>query len=372
MNSGGLSTPSNDPEERLAYIALALIPGLGARTLVDLLSAFGSARAVLSAPPEAVAHAAGLRRGILAGMRNPPIKDAQLLIEYAAKLGQQVLAPSDSEYPSALRSIPDPPVTLFAVGRLEALQRPAVAIVGSRDHTRYGAQVAHDVARTAAEAGLLVVSGMARGLDAVAQTAALDAGGLSVGVLGTGADVTYPAENHELFERMRHDGLLLTEHPPGDRSNRWAFPRRNRLISGLARVLIVVEAAEGSGTLTTVSSALEQGREVLVVPGPINSPTSKGTNRLIRDGATPLLTPDDLLASFGVESSAVNPMPVSPRCDLSPNEAQVLSALSALPRSVDEVALTVGLPIGLVLGTLLGLELGGLIEQLSDSSYRRR
>ena len=184
--------------------------------------------------------------------------------------------------------------------------------------------------------------------------------------------MVYPASNAALFDRMVVDGALLTEHPPGDRAGRWAFPRRNRLISGLARALVVVEAAEGSGTLVTVSCALEQGREVLVVPGPIDSPTSRGTNRLLRDGATPLLDPDDLLAAFDIVSGAAPARPTPPRGDLSPHEARVLGGLSEAPRAIDDVALAVGLPMGLLLGTLLGLELGGLVEQLADGSYRRR
>ena len=262
---------------------------------------------------------------------------------------------------------------LFAVGDTDVLAHRGVAIVGSRKHTRYGADVAKRLGETAAAAGIPVISGMARGLDAIAQTSALDAGGRSIGVLGTGADIVYPWENKDLFKRMESAGLLLTEHPPGDRGFPGAFPRRNRLISGLAQVLVVVEAAEASGTLVTVTSALEQGREVLVVPGPINSPTSQGTNRLIRDGATPLLAPDDILAAFGL--AAMSPTTSSllpPPGNLSPDEARLFSVLSGEARQVDDIALAAGLPIGLVLGTLLGLELGGVVEQLAGNLYRRR
>lgn len=373
MNSGGLSTLRNDPEERLAYIALALIPGLGARRLAGLLSSLGSARSVLCASRPELMHAGGISHETASAILAPPFRNAATLLQFSESLGQRTLVPCDAEYPNMLRSIPDPPVLLFARGRIDALARPGVAIVGSRVHSRYGGEIARLMGETAANAGIPVISGMARGLDAVAQAAALDARGQSIGVLGTGADVVYPRENKPLFDRMLSEGLLLTEHPPGDRANRWAFPRRNRLISGLARVLVVVEAAEGSGTLVTVTCALEQGREVFVVPGPIDSPTSAGTNRLLRDGATPLLGPGDLLAAFGVPpGSAATARPTPPRCDLSSEEAQVLAGLSEMPRTVDEVALAVGLPIGLLLATLLGLELGGLVEQMPDSSYRRR
>lgn len=373
MNSGGPATPKSDPEERLAYIALALIPGLGARGVASLLSAFGSAGAVLRATGEELLDVGNATRPAVAAILDPPIRQAEALQRTSDSEGQRTLVPCDADYPSTLRSIPDPPVILFARGRLDALSRPAVAIVGSRSHTRYGGEVARLMGETAAHADIPVVSGMARGLDAVAQSAALDAGGASIGVLGTGADIVYPPENKPLFDRMIVDGLLLTEHPPGDRGHRGAFPRRNRLISGLAKALVVVEAAEGSGTLGTVSCALEQGRDVLVVPGPITSATSKGTNRLLRDGAMPLLDPDDLLAAFGLSTvHRGTSRPTPPRADLSPTEAQVLSALSETPRMVDDVAIAIGLPIGLLLGTLLGLELGGLVEQLPDGCYRRR
>jgi len=372
-NSGGLSTRTNDPDERLAYIALALIPGLGARSLAELLSRFGGAPQVLNASRNELLDITSGKLSIVTAILSPPIRAACTLLQRATSLGHHTLVPSDASYPHLLRSIPDPPVLLFAKGRLDAIDSPGVAIVGSRMHSRYGAEVAKRMAETAARAGIPVISGMARGLDAVAHSGALDAGGMTVGVLGTGLDVIYPRENALLFERMEIEGLLVTEHPPGDRGNRWAFPRRNRLISGLARALVVIEAAEGSGTLTTVSCALEQGREVLAVPGPIDSVTSNGTNRLLKDGATPLLSPSDLLAAFGVIAPRTDSSrPVPPRADLSPDEAKVLAVMSGTARSVDEIAFAARLPIGLVLGTLLGLELGGLAEQLPDSGYRRR
>jgi DNA processing protein len=339
-----------------------------------LLSRFGSATAVLNAKPTDFREVRGISPEIASAIRSDiAFPAAEKMLQRATDLGQIVLVPTDAQFPPALRVIPDPPPVLFTLGHLVAFERPAVAIVGSRDHSNYGADVARSLGRFAANAGIAVVSGMARGLDAMAQGAAIEVGGVSIGVLGTGADQVYPAENRVLFDRIREHGLLVSEYPPGTRPGMGTFPQRNRIISGLAQALVVVEATEGSGTLITVTCALEQGREVLAVPGPITSSTSRGTNRLIRDGATPLLCAEDLLAAFGaiVPPAAKGPMPAPP-CNLSPDEALVLNALSCEARQVDEIAEQVGLPIGRLLAVLLGLELGGLAEQSSGALYRRR
>ena len=373
-NSGGLSTTGNDPDERLAYIALALIPGLGARRLASLLSAFGSASGVCKAPLAGPQASNAWQRSAARLIHHPPIDEAGKLLDACNARGINLLTPDAAEFPSQLRSIPDPPVMLFARGRLDLLAIPAVAIVGSRDHTRYGRDVATMLGEGAAAAGVVVVSGMARGLDAVAQCAALDCGGTTIGVLGNGIGVVYPAANRDLYDRVEAAGLLLTENPPGERPTAGSFPRRNRLISGLAQVVVVVEAARGSGTLVTVAAALEQGRDVMAVPGPITSLTSEGTNQLLRDGADPILQLNDLLAKFSLTAAmpgAASGQPRFPPCNLSGNEAIVFNALTVEPRHVDEIAERTGLPIGTLLGVLCGLELGGLVEQLPGSLFRR-
>jgi DNA processing protein len=269
---------------------------------------------------------------------------------------------------------------LFALGRLELLAPPAVAIVGSRDHSPYGAECCRLIASQAARAGIAVVSGMARGLDAVAHHAVLDAGGGTIGVLGNGLGVIYPAANRSLYEQVERNGLLLTEFPPGERPHPGSFPRRNRLISGLARVTVVVEAARGSGTMRTVESALEQGRDVMAVPGPITSMTSEGTNRLIRDGAEPLLEMADVLRHYedcgirGAEGQggggAVEmqfELPVS----LSEFEALVARTLGGDSAIADDLALRLSQPVGLVLDALSGLELSGVVEVIAGARFRR-
>lgn len=373
ISTGERPTPATtDDVERAAWLALATTPGLGARGIAQLIQRFGSAVAILDAELEELTKVAQVSRKALRVLRARNPTSGRELLGQARCAGQAVLVPSDPDYPTRLRTIPDPPPVLFALGDPKHAARRTVAIIGSRDHTRYGAEVARRIAEVAAGAGVAVVSGMARGLDAIAQLAAMTVGGRSIAVLGTGADVAYPRQNASLHDRLRREGLILSEHPPGEPAHHGAFPRRNRLISGLAEALVVVEAAEGSGTLITVECALEQGRDVLAVPGPINAPTSRGTNRLIRDGATPILDPPDLLAALGLgEPRPAQGLPPPP-CSLGPEEARVFGALGADPTQLDDLALQVGMPIGTLLGTLLGLEIGGLVEQLPGSMFRRR
>jgi DNA processing protein len=367
-------------DQRAAYLALAQVPGIGAARLQTLLQAFESPLGACSAPLESLRALPGMSRAAASALKATSPEAGRRLLESVTEAGAVVLLPDDPDYPDLLRSIAEPPPALFALGRLELLRRPAVAIVGSRDHSRYGGQVCREVAGQAAAAGLVVVSGMARGLDAVAHAAALDAGGCTIGVLGNGFGVIYPAANRELYRRAAERGLLLTEFPPGDRPNAGSFPRRNRLISGLARVTVVVEAKAGSGALITADAALEQGREVMAVPGPVTSPVSWGTNRLIRDGATPLLEITDLLQHYpeatpppvaGTESNGAGPglRPLPP--GLSSVEVAVARLLEAEPLQVDELAARAARPVDQVLGILSGLEIQGVVEQLTGRRFRR-
>lgn len=288
----------DDKEERAAYVALALTPGIGAMRMAALLGHCHTASGALAAPFAFLSTIPGISPAAASAIAERTPADGERILAEVSRLGGRSIVPDDADFPPVLREIPDPPTLLFAMGEVALLGRPAAAIVGSRDHSEYGSLVGREVAEAAARAGVVVVSGMARGLDAIAHLAALDAGGATIGVLGNGLGVVYPAANRALYRRVAEQGLLLTEFPPGERPGIGAFPRRNRLISALARVTVVVEAAEGSGTLITVGTALAQGRDVMAIPGNITSPTSLGTNRLIRDGAEPLLEVADLLAHF--------------------------------------------------------------------------
>jgi DNA processing protein len=318
----------------------------------------------------------GIAHACATAIKATPLATGRQLVEAVDRIGARILVPDDAEFPDSLRTIPDAPPVLFAQGDLGLVQRPALAVVGSRDHSAYGQTVARGVGMLAARAGLVVVSGMARGLDAVAQSAALDAGGATIGVLGNGLGVIYPAANRLLYERVAGSGLLLSEFPPGERPHAGSFPRRNRLISGLARVTLVVEAAIGSGALITAGTALNQGREVMAVPGPITSAVSTGCNRLLRDGATPYLEPADLAllypdvgfpAEAPPDGAGPRPLPDS----LSSAERGVAALLGLDPVALDSLVEQVGRPVGQVLAVLCSLEVQGVVEQRPGRKFRR-
>src|SRR5215208_1521383 len=357
-------------DERVAYLALTQVPGMGPARLAALLTAYPSPLGAHSAPFELLCTVPGFSRAMATALKETTLDSLQNALEAAEKLGVTVLLPDDQEYPTLLRHIPDPPPVLFALGNLSLLSQPAAAVVGSRDHSSYGASVCRELAGEAARTGVVIVSGMARGLDAVAHAAALDSGGTTIGVLGNGHGVIYPAANRKLYERVAADGLLLSEFPPGERPSAGSFPRRNRLISGLSRVTVVVEAAAGSGALITAGTALDQGREVMAVPGNITSPVSVGTNRLIRDGAAPLLEAADLLHHFaelvtGAAPANVLAPPVIRHLPetLSADERELAALFGPDPVHPDELASRCNKPVGDVLGLLCGLEIAGVVAQ---------
>lgn len=362
-------------DQRLAYLALTQVPGMGPVRLHRLLTACHTPLGAHSAPFAFLCALPEIGRACATAIKETPLELGCQLIERTERLGARVLVPDDDDFPTALRTIPDPPPVLFAQGRLDALDRPAIAIVGSRDHSSYGASVAGAAAGQAARAGLAVVSGMARGLDAVAHAAALDAGGTTIGVLGNGLGVIYPAANQALYRRVASDGLLLTEFPPGERPHAGSFPRRNRLISGLARATLIIEAAVGSGALITAGTALDQGREVVAVPGPITSAQSVGCNRLIRDGATPYLEPVDLAPFYPeVTFRPPEPTPGGPGplpATLSALQRQVAQSVGPEGSHLDTIVARCGQPVGRVLAILCALELQGLVAQAPGRLFRR-
>lgn len=353
-------------EERVAYLTLGLVPGVGPGRMRNLIQSCGSPSGALTAPLAFLEAVPEMKGAPAAAVHSARIEAGHRVLDDLRRVGGQLLLPGDPGFPAALLTVDSPPLLLFALGRQELLSAPAVAIVGSRDHTRYGAEVCEALAGGAAAAGLVVVSGMARGLDAVAHHAALAAGGGSIGVLGSGLGVIYPESNRRLYTMMSSGGLLLAEAPPGERPFKGAFPKRNRLIAGLARATVVIEAAVGSGALITAEAALEQGKDVLAVPGPVTSPTSVGTNLLLRDGAAPILDLDDLLSRYPEVAPAAK---VAHDPDASTPAGAVIALLRSGPRQADELAATLRLPTGQILALLGILEIQGLVSQRPGLTY---
>ncbi|MDQ5821651.1 MAG: DNA-processing protein DprA, partial [Actinomycetota bacterium] len=275
------------------------------------------------------------------------------------------VARSEPAFPALLRAIHDPPVGLFLRGHGEAelLSRPTVAIVGARACSPYGSQVARLLGRELAAAGLVVVSGLARGVDGEAHRGALEGGGVTVGVLGCGIDRDYPAAHRELARRIGETGLVVSEYAPGVEPAPWRFPARNRIIAGLASATVVVEAREASGALITADLALEEGREVFACPGEITSALSAGSNALLRLGATPLTSPRDVLESFGIEEATIQPASVSEAA------RSVLERLRDAASGADELARSTGLDAAELAVALSELELAGLATA-GDGIYR--
>lgn len=270
-------------------------------------------------------------------------------------------------YPCLLAAIHDPPPALWARGGVDLalLSAPAVAIVGARACSSYGRAVARMLGRELAAAGLVVVSGLARGIDGEAHRGALDAGGSTVAVLGCGIDRDYPAVHRELARRICVDGLVVSEYEPGIEPAPWRFPARNRIIAGLCRAAVVVEARERSGALITADFALEEGREVMAVPGEITSALSAGTNALLRLGATPVTSVADVLEAFGIVPAAAH----AQEGEIGEEAARVLASLAEAPASIDELARSQGVPPGVVAAALVELELAGRVSE-SDGVYR--
>lgn len=357
-------------DERLYWVGFHLVKGIGPARFRRLLEAFGSLRTAWEASP---AHwqKAGLSADLadrLARLR-AKVDLPALLARWEAQ-GIRVLTWKDEAYPQRLRHIPQSPPVLYVRGTLQPEDDWAVAVVGTRKVTPYGRQVALEVAEALARHGVTVVSGLARGVDGLAHKAALEVGGRTIAVLGSGVDRIYPPEHRRLAERILAHGALVSDYPPGTPPEGTNFPPRNRIISGLALAVVVVEAGKKSGALVTASFAADQGREVFAVPGSIYAPQSQGTNWLIQQGARPLLRPEEVLEALEL---SLLPMRREARRVLrvSPGEQHVLDLLSAEPLHVDDLSAQAGLPVQEVLATLALLELKGLVRQVGSMNYVR-
>ena len=286
-----------------------------------------------------------------------------------ADRGIQFITSEDEEYPVRLKEIYDYPMGLCVKGRLPAKDSPAAAIVGARENTEYGRAMAEWYGRELSAAGVWVVSGLARGTDSAAHRGALQAGGRTAAVLGSGVEVCYPRENQALYREIGEKGCLISEFGPWDSPLAGNFPMRNRIISGMSDAVVVVEAREKSGSLITAALALDQGREVLAVPGRRTDPLSAGCNRLIKSGAQLTDTPGDVLELLRIQSGKLGGLQEKNGKGLAKKEKMVYSCLDLQPKFLDEIAGQSGLPVGECMGILLELEWKGYVVRTANQYY---
>ena len=369
---------TDDHEERLALLTLLRAPGIGNRTLAPLLAACGSARELARRPPTQAPD--GLRTYLAAPDEAGVARD----LEWLEGPDRTLLTPGSPAYPPMLGRIPDPPCALFVHGDPALLTLPQLAIVGSRNPTRGGRETARSFARHLAAAGLGVTSGLAEGIDTEAHLGALQAGGATIAVIGTGMDRVYPAANRDLAHRVANEGVMVSEFPVGTPVHPSNFPRRNRIISGLALGTLVVEAAQRSGSLITARLAGEQGREVYAIPGSIHNPLARGCHRLIRDGARLVETADDIVAELAPLLGSLLPVEAGtgseadveidgndPAAPADHEHARVLDALGYDPVSADSVVERTGLSAAAVSSILLLLELQGHVSSEPGGMFTR-
>lgn len=367
------------PDDELCdLVCLTLVPGVGPLTSRALLERFKTATKVLSAPIASLREVSGVGPRLAARLARARRElDPASELALCRRHGVHLVRLGDADYPPPLLTIPDPPPLLYARGTYEPRDQLAVAIVGSRRSTTYGARVAERLASSLARVGLTVVSGLARGVDAAAHRGALKAGGRTLSVLANGLAEIYPPEHTDLAKQIAEAGALLSEMPMSQRPLAGLFPQRNRLISGLSHGVVVVEATPRSGSLVTARHAIEQNRDVFAVPGPVDSLSSQGCHRLIRDGAKLVETVDDILEEIGPLAHEVRPSEHSTpirntvELTLSDQERTLLGHLGDVPTSIDELILQTGLTAAQVMATLSVLEMRRLVRRLSGQQFIR-
>lgn len=354
-----------DEDGLAAWLRLTLIPGIGGETQRRLLAAFGLPDAIFAAGRLAASGIVGGRADLLFDF--DPSEAVDHSLAWASQPDHHILTLADSSYPQSLLEIPDPPSVLYIRGNPALLQSPGIAIVGSRNATPQGLKTAESFAQALAGRGFAIISGLALGIDAAAHRGALTTEGATIAVIGTGADRVYPARNKELALAIARHGTIVSEFPLGTPAIAANFPRRNRIISGLSRGVLVVEAAPESGSLITARLAAEQGREVFAIPGSIHSPVARGCHKLIKQGAKLVETAQDILEELGGDPE---PRDVPDLVKTSGND-DLLKALGHVPCELDELVDRTGLSADLLLGELLTLELDGLIATLPGNRHQR-
>ncbi|KEZ79336.1 DNA-processing protein DprA [Salinisphaera hydrothermalis] len=367
--------------DRAAWLRLATTPGIGATLAARLIERFGSVEAALAGSDTAWREV-GLSAPTRRALAEPPGDGLTATEAWLAEDGHHFLTVDDASYPAALAELDPPPPWLYALGDLDLLDYPAIAIVGSRNPTHAGREAAHEFGRALAAAGLVVVSGLARGIDAAAHEGALDADGFTIAVTGTGLDRVYPAANKALAERIAERGLLLSEFGLGTHPARGNFPRRNRVIAGLCTATLVVEAARASGSLITARMASAANREVFALPGSIHNPLARGCHQLIREGAKLVETTDHILEEIagsiggyrrrpttGIEAG----MKTSTAAESTGQDDsdELLTAIGHDPVRIDDLVARTGWKADAVSSTLLILELEGRVQAVAGGAYIR-
>jgi len=350
------------------WIGFNLVSGIGSKRLRALLHAFGDVKAAWNASEEEL-MAIGLDQRSIRNLLDARARldlDAELAKAEAANV--RVLVWDDPDYPSNLKRIDSAPPLLYLRGELRPEDEWAVAVVGTRRATDYDKEVTRKLVTELARAGVTVVSGLARGVDAAAHRAALDEGGRTIAVLGNGLDRVYPPEHLDLARAIVEQGALISEQPLGMRPDARNFPARNRIISGLSLGVLVVACPWNSGAIITARQALEQGREVFAIPGGILSRNSEGPNRLLKEGATPVTEANDILEALNL-TRAAQYMDARLTLPEDPLEAQLLDLLSAEPRHVDEIRREAGLPVNQVSSALAMMELKGMVRSVGGMKY---
>lgn len=368
-----MSKQSEPPQQQQYYYGFNLVPGIGPARLAKLIERCGSVAAAWHASPaDLLAAGIDARSSVALEQIRGSVDLAARLAELAAD-GIQIVTVEDVAYPRLLLGVPNAPPLLYLRGDLTPTDDWAVAVVGTRSPTTYGKEATRMLVAELARRGVTIISGLAIGIDAVAHTAALDAGGRTIAVLGSGIDQVYPERNRALAGRIVQQGALISDYPLGTKPMAANFPPRNRIISGLALGTLVVEAGEKSGSLITVEFALEHGREVFAVPGSIFSRNSAGTHRLIRDGAAIVTCADDVLDALNLASAPVQQeIALTVLDDLADaTEATLMQHLSGEPQHIDLLTRASGLPAATVSATLAMLELKGYARQVGQMEYVR-
>ncbi|WP_170270083.1 DNA-processing protein DprA [Heliorestis acidaminivorans] len=354
--------------ERPYWIALASLPGIGARRFHSIVSHFGSAESAWLASDKEWDGIAGLT--LLGWQKTLQCRRKDYLSSFLERIHYgaiKALTLYDDEYPELLRSIADPPPVLYTKGQIEKNDKVNMAIVGTRKPTAYGEKVCSLLTEELVQQGRTIISGLARGIDGIAHRKALEKKGRTLAVLACGLDTIYPKEHNNLASAILEKGALISEYPPGSPAEPGKFPARNRIISGLSQGVIVIEAGERSGALITADQALEQGREVFAVPGPITSRQSVGTNRLIQQGAKLITSIEDVLSEVQMQFNFLN----SPQQEssLEPSEKVILSQLNWEGKSIDQLVHCTGMKGAEIASILTLLEMKGLVKSLPGGSH---